>query len=251
MKILVTGHKGFIGQYFYKRLQKDHVVDGYEWGQQFPGYDYDLIVHLGAITSTTETDVEKVMKQNYDFSVALLENCHRHGVNLQFASTAAIYGKNNRFDEAAPPDPLTPYAWSKYLFERYVQQHDWDIVVQCFRYFNVYGPGEEHKGAQASPYSKFAKQYQEQGFVELFEGSEHYYRDFIPVETVFDLQNRFMSVDQSGLFNLGTGQSKSFLSVALEVTNSIKFIPMPDNLKSSYQRYTCADMTKTRSILRL
>jgi ADP-L-glycero-D-manno-heptose 6-epimerase len=60
-----------------------------------------------------------------------------------------------------------------------------------------------------------------------------------------------MSVDQSGLFNLGTGQSKSFLSVALEVTNSIKFIPMPDNLKSSYQRYTCADMTKTRSILRL
>jgi ADP-L-glycero-D-manno-heptose 6-epimerase len=251
MKILVTGHKGFIGQNLYKDLQNFCKVDGFEWGEEFPGFDYDWIIHLGAITSTTETDVEKIMTQNYDFSIWLLENSNRYKVNLQFSSTASIYGQGNRFDEHAPPKPLTPYSWSKYLFERYVKQKDWDIIVQCFRYFNVHGPGEDHKNNQASPQHRFRKQVEERGYIELFEGSENFYRDFVPVETVINIHRQFLTIDQSGIWNIGSGQPKSFLEVAKEISDNYKFIPMPENLKTSYQSYTCADMTKTNRTLKL
>jgi ADP-L-glycero-D-manno-heptose 6-epimerase len=255
MKILVTGHKGFIGQNMVKALSPVHDVTGFAWGEHFPGYDYDLVIHLGAISSTTERDVDKIMRQNYDFSVWLLETCNRLGIDFQYASSASVYGLGTEFKEDSPVDPRTPYAWSKYMFERYAQSKTWGIKVQGFRYFNVYGSGsvEDHKGGQASPYHKFSKQAQEKGVIDIFEGSDSFRRDFVPVESVVDTHQAFLNVKESGIWNVGTGKAKSFLEVAQEVAikydAKCQFIPMPKTLQDSYQAYTCADLTKIRKTL--
>ncbi len=255
MKILVTGHRGFIGSNLYKKLRDiGHDVDGFEWGDEFPGFNYQVVMHIGAISSTTERDVEKVMTRNYDFSVWLLESCNRQGINFQFSSSASVYGLLNEFKETSPVDPRTPYAWSKYMFERYTKSKQWNINVQGFRYFNVYGPGEDHKGDQASPYHKFTKQVEEKNEINLFDGSEGFYRDFIHVDAVVDTHIRFLNVRESGIWNLGTGKVKSFLDVAKEVsynTTKLNYIPMPENLRDSYQKYTCADMAKMEKTLDL
>lgn len=248
MKILVTGHHGFIGSNMYKKLSElGHEVTGFNWGEHFPGYDFDTVIHLGGISSTTERDVNKVMHQNYDFSVWLIETCNRFGIHFQYASSASVYGLNNEFKETSPVDPRTPYAWSKYMFERYAQSKTWGIPVQGFRYFNVYGTGEEHKGDQASPYQKFKKQVEKNNTIQLFEGSDKQYRDFVPVERVLDTHIKFLYIKESGIWNVGTGKVKSFYDVAKEVSNEstqINYIKMPENLKDSYQYYTCSDNTK-------
>ena len=152
MKILLTGHKGFIGSYMHRALA-GHEVTTYEWqdGIRPSVFGYDWVIHLGAISSTTERDVDKILKQNTEFSIDLYEECKTFGVNMQYASSASVYGLGTDFRESAPVDPRNPYAWSKYLFERYVQQHPTGSIVQGFRYFNVYalnGAGEEHKDKQ-------------------------------------------------------------------------------------------------------
>ncbi len=253
MKILVTGHNGFIGQNMFNALKSEHDVTGFEWGEQFPGYDYDQVIHLGAISSTTETDVDKIMRQNYDFSVWLIETCNRFGIDFQYASSASVYGFGTEFKEDSPVDPRTPYAWSKYMFERYAQSKKWGIKVQGFRYFNVYGPHEDHKLDQASPYHKFAQRAKLYGSFDIFEGSDKFMRDFVTVEHVVDTHQRFFSIEESGIWNVGTGKAKSFLEVAKEIAEThnakYKFIAMPKNLENSYQQYTCADLTKIRETL--
>lgn len=253
MKILVTGHKGFIGQNMVKSLSKNHDIVGFEWGETFPKFDFDQVVHLGAISATTETDVDKVMTQNYDFSIWLLHMCESTGANFQYASSASVYGFGSEFKETSPVDPKTPYAWSKYMFERYVQNRKWLVKVQGFRYFNVYGPHEEHKGKQASPYYQFTKQAETDGEIKIFEGSDQFRRDFVPVEQVIDIHQKFFDIKESGIWNVGTGKTKSFLEVAQEIAEkhnaSYSFIPMPSNLQNSYQKYTCADLTKIRKTL--
>lgn len=248
MKILITGHKGFIGQNMTLAMQ-DHELSFYEWGDPTPTIEgLDWVIHLGAISSTTERNIEKIMAQNYDFSVWLLEQCLASNVNLQYASSASVYGLNTDFSETAPVDPRNPYAWSKYLFDRYVntQQLKGRIkssVVQGFRYFNVHGPHEDHKGTQASPHHQFAKQYAEHGFIKVFKNSHKYFRDFVPVEQVCRTHKAFFNVAESGIWNVGTGKTTSFLDVAQKITPNIMYIPMPDALKDNYQSYTCANMT--------
>ena len=146
--ILITGHEGFIGGHFYKYfLDANKPVRGFEWGDQLDLSDITTVIHLGAISSTTETNVDKVMRQNYDFSVSLLDECVERGIDFQYASSASVYGKNSIFMENSPVDPRTPYAWSKYMFERYAKQKQTKIKIQGFRYFNVWAEtGEERKG---------------------------------------------------------------------------------------------------------
>lgn len=255
MNILLTGHRGFIGQHMLRSLEaRGHVVSTYDWndGNMPSIMEQDWVIHIGGISSTTERDIDKILTQNYDFSRQIFNSCKTYGVNLQYASSASVYGMGQDFRETAPPDPRTPYAWSKYLFERYHLKHQGGNIVQGFRYFNVYGPeGEEHKGNQASPFMQFKKQYQETGRVKLFENSEEYLRDFIHISNLIDIQLQFLEVKQSGVFNVGTGKPRSFKDVALTVCSEkeIDYIPMPDILKNSYQRYTCADMSKTRTAL--
>lgn len=256
MRILLTGHKGFIGSNMLKMLD-GHEVSTFEWGDPLPSIEgLDYVIHMGANSSTTSRHVEMIMVQNYDFSVWLLNECIKHNVNFQFSSSASVYGMNTDFRETGRVDPRSPYAWTKYLFERHVDTVKNtlkpEIKIQLFRYFNVYGPGEENKNDQASPYHKFAKQYKETGKIKVFKNSEKYLRDFVSVEQVCKTHIDFFDILESGTWNVGTGTPKSFLDVALEIAplESIEFIDMPQDLKGSYQEYTCADMTKTHNTLK-
>lgn len=260
MKILVTGHKGFIGSNIALYLQSQgHEVEGWEWQ---PGIipsteDYDWCIHTGAISSTTFTDVNQILEQNFEFSVRLAQVCENFGTNLQYASSASVYGDwtPTHFKEDGPLLPKSPYAWSKYLFDRFINQFidEFEITIQGFRYFNVYGQGEDHKGDQASPVHKFAKQAKEQKQIDLFKNSENYLRDFVCVEDVCRVHEKMFDVKESGIWNVGTGRAVSFDTVADCISRKynakINHIDMPENLKGQYQEFTCADLTKLNNTI--
>ena len=260
MKILVTGHKGFIGSNIALYLQSQgHEVEGWEWQ---PGIipsteDYDWCIHTGAISSTTYTDVNQILEQNFEFSVRLAQVCENFGTNLQYASSASVYGDwtPTHFKEDGPLLPKSPYAWSKYLFDRFVNQFidEFEITIQGFRYFNVYGQGEDHKGDQASPVHKFAKHAKEKGEFNLFKNSENYLRDFVCVEDVCCVHEKMFNVKESGIWNVGTGRAVSFDTVADCISRKynakINHIDMPENLKGQYQEFTCADLTKLNNTI--
>lgn len=257
MKVLVTGHKGFIGQNMVKHLEAKNIEwVGYEWGE--PDYSLngiDRVIHLGAISDTTYTDTRQLLIQNYYFTETLINDCNRGGIPIQIASSASVYGTDNTtFRESDFPAPKNHYAWSKYLVEEFCNTHQFDVPVQVFRYFNVYGPGEDHKGDQASPHHKFRQQVTENSTIKLFEGSDNYKRDFIHVNDICDYHTRFFNVDMSGIWNLGTGVATSFQDVADTIANEyngmIELIPMPINLLSSYQALTKADMSLTLDTLK-
>lgn len=256
MKILITGHEGFVGKNLAPFLDKDNELFGYEWNPnslpEVSGYDW--VIHLGAISSTTERDVDKVMLQNYEFSKWLFNQCNTNGVNLQYASSASVYGCNLDFNEDAPKQPQSYYATSKYLFDRWVMQQKQNIIVQGFRYFNVYGAMEDHKGDQASPITKFFKQ-AKSGTIKLFENSELYKRDFIYVGDCCNIHRHMLTSKESGIFNIGTGVATSFQTIADLVAKrfkaKIEYIPMPKELKDQYQEYTCADIKKLSSVLNI
>lgn len=257
MRVLVTGHEGFIGKNMVKHLTSlGHEVHGYEYD---PANDpnvstYDWVVHLGAISSTTERDVEKVFRQNLDFSVRLLNECELYGVNMQYASSASVYGSGTEFSEESPVYPQSPYAWSKYMFERYARGSQ-GITVQGFRYFNVYGHHEEHKGDQASPVTKFTQQARRTGSIEVFRGSEFFLRDFVCVNDVCRVHDAMFECHESGVWNIGTGFTRSFMEIAKEIAKKegarIKEIQFPPELMQQYQRYTRADNQKIERLVKL
>jgi ADP-L-glycero-D-manno-heptose 6-epimerase len=253
VRILITGNKGFIGQNLVQRFT-NHDLYFYDWDPlMFPEVEgFDWVIHLGANSNTTERDIEKIMVQNYDFSKRLYNECTKYNVNLQYASSASVYGNTQDFSVNAKKSPMNPYAWTKFLFDRWVNEREHSIIVQGFRYFNVYGPNESHKRAQASPYTKFINQAIETKEVTVFENSENYKRDFIHVQDVCDIHKRMLDVNQSGIWNVGTGKATSFLEVANAVCEkygaTIKYISMPDSIKNQYQTYTCADIRLMKSL---
>ena len=258
MRILITGHEGFIGKNVKSHLLSlGHEVVGWEWESDtlLNLENYDWCIHLGAISSTTYSDVEQIMKQNLDFSIHLLGLCQFFGTNFQYASSASVYGPTTHFKEEGPLLPQSPYAWSKYLFDRFVNLHmdDFEIIVQGFRYFNVYGEGENHKGDQASPISKFTKEAKENGKFNLFDNSENYLRDFVCVRDVALLHQKMLDTKASGIWNVGTGSPRSFATVAdciaKKYNAEINIVSMPENLKGQYQEYTCANLEKLNSIV--
>ena len=252
MRILITGHKGFIGKNLvrYIRNTTDWELTTYDWGDEFPGIiDQDWVIHLGAISNTTERDLDKVMNRNYEFTKNLFDNCKRFGVNLQYSSSASLYGLGSTFTEDSMLDPRTPYAWSKYLCERHHRLHQGGNIVQAFRYFNVYGNEESHKGGQASPITQFRNQ----NPIKLFENSDRYLRDFIAVEDVCRIHVEFIKVRESGVWNVGTGKTTSFQTIAELISAKTKapitYVEMPKILAHSYQSYTCSDNTKLEKTL--
>lgn len=257
MKVLLTGYKGFIGSHMLRALQErgDEVVT-FEWGEPLPIIDesLDWVVHMGAVSSTTERNIGKIIGQNYNFTCALYDSCVQAGVHFQFSSSASVYGLSNNFSEFSQDlDPRTPYAWSKLYAENYIMTHSsfMNNRFQIFRYFNVYGPeGEEHKGGQASPYMQFKKQAEETGKIKVFENSDQYLRDFVHVSEIVDTHIKFFNIQESSIWNVGTGTTKSFLDVAKTFNVPIEEIPMPDELKHSYQKYTCADTEKLKDTLK-
>jgi ADP-L-glycero-D-manno-heptose 6-epimerase len=193
------------------------------------------------------------MTQNYDFSCQLLDQAMNSGCHFQYASSASVYGLGSEFAETSAVDPRTPYAWSKYMFERYAARMQeyadhCNYRIQGFRYFNVYGPeGEEHKGRQASPFAQFKQQAHNTGQVEVFDVDSH--RDFVHVSQVVDTHQKFFNVNESGVWNVGTGRTMSFREIAYLYTDNVVTVPMPSVLKDSYQIYTCANVTKLEHTL--
>lgn len=253
MRILITGHNGFIGRNMVMALQ-EHDLIFYEPGDaDYSLNEVDRVIHLGAITQTTCTDWKSLVKYNYQFSIDLIERCQNRRIPLQIASSAAVYGVQNiTFREEDICRPANLYAESKVMVEQYVDRIKLKAPVQLFRYFNVYGPYEDHKGEQASPFHKFRQQAKE-GKIKVFQNSERFRRDFIPVEKVIDLHKQFFDIEESGVWNFGTGTATSFFEVAQTIADEtdakIIEIPMPEMLLKSYQKYTKADLSKLHKTL--
>jgi len=254
MNLLITGSDGFIGKnlvnYF---VNEGHTVAEYEYIENvIPDCSpFDCVIHMGAISATTARNVEEVLAHNLDFSHRLLQVCDMQGVNLIYASSASVYGDTNSFTEYGPVFPQSPYAWSKYLFDRTinsVEKDQWQCNIKGLRFFNVYGEHEDHKGDQMSVFHKFKKQAKETGIVSPFENSDQFFRDFVYVGDICKVIDRILDVDDSGIFNVGSGTATSFGHIAQTIANKydakIEHIPLPDNLKGHYQKYTCSDNTR-------
>lgn len=254
LKILITGPDGFIGKNLKEYLMsKGHGIAEYNYVDNVVPdcSQFDKVIHMGALSSTTERDVEKVMKHNLDFSHRLLQVCDMQGVDLIYASSASVYGDGGNFNEDAPKHPQSPYSWSKYLFDRSVEMLAWEDYkcnIKGLRFFNVYGENEEHKGDQMSVFHKFREQAKETGKVHPFENSDEYLRDFIYIGDVCQIIEKMMHIDEMGIWNVGMGETTSFGSIANTIADkynaTVEPIPMPEKLQGQYQKYTCSDNKK-------
>jgi ADP-L-glycero-D-manno-heptose 6-epimerase len=306
MSIIVTGAAGFIGANLVKALNTRGVrdiiaVDNLTRGDKFRNLvdceladyldkqtflrligedalmgDIEAVFHQGACSDTMEADGRYMMENNYRYSVALLDYCQERDVPFLYASSAAVYGAGPEFREARECEaPLNIYGYSKFLFDQYVRARWGDLSAQVagFRYFNVYGPREAHKGRMASVAFHCFNQYRSEGRVKLFERSGDYadgeqIRDFISVEDVVKVNLFFFDhPGLSGIFNLGTGRGQTFNDVAAATVNAcraqdhkpqlslvemgeqgiVQYIPFPEALKGKYQSYTQADMRALRA----
>ena len=258
MKILVTGHEGFIGRNMlaWCAAEEGWQVDGYEWHptERPDVSSYDYVIHLGAIADMTCKDVEAIMRQNLEFSQWLFNECNHHGVHLQYASSSSVYGDSKDFSETAQCYPQTPYAWSKYLFDRWWPQQDVKIMVQGFRYFNVYGKWMHLRGNRANAIVKWRNQARREGKVTVWENAEHIYRDWTWVGDVCRLHIDFIKqVNGSGIWNCGAGLAHSFLDIAEEIAEQegveIEFEPVPLVEKTRFRHKTKADLTNLKATI--
>jgi ADP-L-glycero-D-manno-heptose 6-epimerase len=256
-RILVTGHQGFIGRSMTSWLnQLGYHVDGWEWDPNgFPQVEgYDWVIHLGAIADMTCNDVDAVLRQNLEFSQQLFEHCNKHGTHLQYASSSNVYGNTRDFSETAPCYPQTPYAWSKYLFDRWVFQQRPSIMVQGFRYFNVYGKWMHLRGKRANFIYQCRQQARKQGYIEVWEGAEHIRRDWTWVGDVCKVHSDFIkTVIGSGIWNVGSGLAHSFLDIAEAVAEAesveLREISVPKDELSRWRTSTCADLSHLKQTL--
>lgn len=217
--------------------------------------DIDAIFHQGACSATTEWNGKYLMQNNYEYSKELLHYCLLREIPFFYASSAATYGDKTDFiEERQFEGPLNVYGYSKFLFDEYVRQ----ILPQAtspvcgFKYFNVYGPREQHKGSMASVAFHLNNQMLKGENPKLFAGSEHFLRDFVYVGDVAKVNLWAWQNGISGIYNCGTGRAESFEQVARAVLNyhgkgEIETIPFPEHLKSRYQEYTQANLTKLRA----
>jgi len=289
--IIVTGGAGFIGSNLLMGLNArgyddilvvDHLKDGIKYRnlvdcriadyldrstflerlQQgvFPAESITAIFHQGACSATTEWDGRYMMDNNYEYTKILFHYCQRHKIPFIYASSAAVYGADNRFiEELAYEGPLNVYGYSKFQFDQYLRrQTALTAPVVGLRYFNVYGPREAHKGSMASVAFHLNSQIKVSDQLRLFEGCDGYAdgeqrRDFIYVGDVVDINLWFLDNPQvSGIFNVGTGRSQTFNDVANAVINyhqrgQIQYIPFPERLRGCYESFTEANLDNLRT----
>jgi ADP-L-glycero-D-manno-heptose 6-epimerase len=290
MKVLLTGAGGFIGSCFLWKLNtlgiddailvdtaaslKDNPnLNGKKFStaisredllKNIDKLDVDVTVHLGACADTTERDKEYLIRNNIEYSKTLAKAALAKNKEFHYASSAAVYGdgKNGYSDADVDNDkyvPLNLYGWSKHEFDKWLISENLQNKVVGYRYFNVFGPNEYHKGEMKSMVAKSYDQILKTGRAKLFatsrtgypDGSEE--RDFVYVKDVCDVMAYFLQhKGRYGIFNLGTGQARSFKDLIMAVFSAmqkpvdIQYVPMPDALKGQYQYYTCADIKKLR-----
>ena len=309
-RIVVTGAAGFIGSNIIKGLNArgfDDIiaVDDLTQGDKFQNLvdlklaDYvdaasfyqryeqgvfgkvEAVFHEGACSDTMESDGKYMLQNNYTVSCQLFEACQAQSTRLFYASSAATYGASHAFKEIPENErPLNVYGYSKLLFDHYLRHRFGAGLagathqVAGFRYFNVYGPREQHKGRMASVAFHQFHQFRKQGSVQLFGEYGGYgpglqERDFVWIDDVVAVNLWFFDhPDQRGIFNLGSGKAQPFNDVALAVVNAlgrhrgdaaisleaaiaqglIAYIPFPDSLRGKYQCHTQADLERLRSI---
>ena len=307
MTVIVTGAAGFIGSNIVKALNARGItdivaVDNLGNGQKFknladcdiahyldkheflrqvrehilPYRDIRAVFHQGACSDTMNHDGRYMMDNNYQYTLDLFDWCQDKRIPFLYASSAAVYGKGETFrEERALEAPLNVYGYSKFLFDQVLRRRMAEgLAAQAvgFRYFNVYGNREQHKGRMASVAFHHFHQYRNQGYVNLFGGWDGYAdgaqsRDFVSVEDVVKVNLFFFdNPDKSGIFNLGTGRSQPFNDLAAATVNAcraaegkeplpleelvkeelIRYIPFPDDLKGRYQSFTQADIGALR-----
>lgn len=302
--IIVTGAAGFIGSNIVRGLNRrgmtnilavDDLTDGDKFvnlvGAQISDYMHKddfrrrvldgflpgirAVFHQGACSDTTERNGHFMMDNNYRVTLELFEYCQSHKVPFIYASSAAVYGAGPVYVESLENErPLNVYGYSKFLFDQVVRARLNTLTAQVvgLRYFNVYGPQEQHKGRMASVAFHNMNQFLAEGYVRLFGGWDGYgdggqMRDFISVHDVVDVNLHFLDHPQSsGIFNCGTGRAQPFNDVAAAVVNSMRKIQgksdlpledlvkqgllrydsFPDDLKGRYQSYTQADVSALR-----
>jgi ADP-L-glycero-D-manno-heptose 6-epimerase len=305
MKVVVTGAAGMIGSNIvhglnaigiddviavddltdgpkYRNLLGAKLSDYFDKGEfyaRFANGDFgkvDAVLHQGACSDTMEHDGRFMLDTNYRCSKDLLDACQAQGTRLLYASSAATYGGSDTFrEEPAFERPLNVYGYSKLLFDNVVRRmlHANRSQVVGFRYFNVYGPREQHKGRMASVAFHHFNQFRETGKVKLFGeyggyGPGEQNRDFIFVDDVVAVNLWFLQhPGQSGIFNLGTGRAQPFNDVAEATVNAsralkgepplplgelvakglIEYIEFPQALVGKYQSHTQADLSRLRA----
>lgn len=293
MKVIVTGGAGFIGSCIIRELNDfgvedivvvDNIASTDKWknlvNKKYIRYynknnflnelynfkDFDYIIHMGACSATTEKDFDYLNINNVEYTKTLWNFCVENKIRFIYASSAATYG-DGRFgfddkNEITDLIPLNGYGYSKQLFDIWAKkQTKKPLQWVGFKFFNVYGPNEYFKGSMASVIMHGYNSIKKSNRIKLFKSYKEGYgdgeqkRDFIYVKDIckvikFMIENK----EVSGLFNLGTGEARSFYDLAkatfnaLSLNENIEFIDMPENIKEKYQYFTQAEMDKLRKV---
>jgi len=292
--IVVTGGAGFIGSGIIRHLNDrginnivvidnlgktdkwknlvgkeiNDVIDKSQCFNWLEGREKEIeaFIHLGACSSTVETDASYLLENNYRFSMKLAEYALKNEQRFIYASSASTYGDGNLgfSDDVSEMEtyvPMNMYGFSKHLFDLWLKNQGLLDKVVGLKYFNVFGPNEYHKGRMASAIMHILPTAQKEGSIRLFKSNDPSFgdgeqkRDFIYVKDVARMTCEFLENDANGIFNIGTGIANPWNAVATGVFKAlnrpanIQYIDMPQDLIGKYQNYTCADMTKTREVL--